>query len=127
MVRYLADTNIIIDHLHDDQLATKFLVVENVLLSYITKAELIRGVSNKNALRDLEKTIKDFDIDWGGETTSKRAIEILMKHQLKQGIGIMDAIIAATACVNNFVLVTANVRHFLGIEGLVVKKLSEVI
>lgn len=127
MVIYLVDTNIIINHLRDDKEATNFLIGENVLLSYITKAELIRGVRNRHELNDLIKTIKDFDIDWGGDAVSKRAIEVLTAYQLKQGIGIMDAIIAATACVNNYVLVTANLRHFRGIEGLVVKKFSEVV
>jgi len=58
---------------------------------------------------------------------NQRALEILIKYRLKQGIGILDCMLAATALENKMILITDNIKHFRGIEGLVVKKLSEVI
>ena len=127
MALYLADTNIVINHFRGDELATNFLSEENVLISYISKAELIRGVKDKKTLKELLNTVKDFEIDWGSEMIGKASIKIMVDNQLKQGMGIMDSIIAATALVNDYILVTENIRHFRGIEDLQIQTLSEVV
>ncbi|NLA75801.1 MAG: type II toxin-antitoxin system VapC family toxin [Deltaproteobacteria bacterium] len=81
-----------------------------------------------SALRD------DFDMFWNrifeniisritilefGENEAYTAGDILAQLQKKgQMIGVEDIYIAATAISHNFILVTANIRHYKGIDNL---------
>lgn len=51
-----------------------------------------------------------------------RAKEILESLSLSHGLGMGDALIAATALEHGLTLLTANIRHFSAIDGLTLEK-----
>jgi len=127
MPTYLVDTNVWIESFHGNEQAREFLKKDDLFVSYVTKAELIFGARDKRSLSNLEKILGKYSVNWGSDLVNQRALEILIKYRLKQGIGILECMLAATALENKMILITDNIKHFRGIEGLVVKKLSEVI
>lgn len=127
MPMFLVDTTVLADHQRGRREATSFLQHPGILLSYVTVYEMLMGAKNKKIMTDTVKIISSFEVDWGSESIGKSAMIILQNYRLKIGIGIYDCILAATALEKNLLLVTDNIKHFHSIEGLRVKKLSEVI
>ncbi len=125
------DTNIIIDHLRQNQNKETTLASlakkhgqETLALSIISVQELYSGKSTeiKEKEKDLLTTIGplkilpfDFEIaQLGGKITRNK------KGYL---IGLADAAIAATTIVNKAQLLTLNKKHFQGIKGLKLLKI----
>lgn len=128
MGKYLVDTTVLIDHLRGRKTATDFIdKTERLKTSFVVIGELFQGLKNKQELKRVEKLVSLFEIGWGQEKVMILAIDLLKQHSLKQGIGLIDSMIAATALMNDLILVTDNVKHFKFIKGLKVKKLSEVV
>ena len=127
MLTFLVDTTVLADHQRGRADATLFLKRTGIVLSYVTMYEMLVGAKNKLVMQDTVRIMSAFEIDWGSESIGKLAMAILRDYRLKIGIGIYDSILAATAVEQKLILVTDNVKHFRGIEGLRVKKLSEVV
>lgn len=128
MIKYLVDTTVLVDCLRNREIALEFVAKnENLKISFAVCAELIQGVKNKQEHVKTQKLMNLFAVDWGSEAIGQSTLKIMDKFQLKQKLGFIDALIASTAVVNSLVLVTDNIKHFRGIDGLVVKKLSEVV
>lgn len=111
---YLIDTNILIYYLNDDIPKHSIVKIEAVFQSYFNVSVLSRieflgfryfsSAERKQATKFInEATI--FDLN---EEIAKEAIELRCKHSIK----LIDAIIAATAKVNNQVLITRNTDDF---------------
>lgn len=127
MPSYLVDTTVLIDHQRNRKEATKFLLREGLRISYVSVMEMIVGARDGLMLTKNRRLTEGFVIDWGSEEISKVAIELLQNYRIRMGMGMYDALLAATAVVRNLVLVTDNVRHFRGVAGLTVKTLMQVI
>ncbi|MDZ7586576.1 MAG: type II toxin-antitoxin system VapC family toxin [Patescibacteria group bacterium] len=129
MAKYLIDTTVFIDYWRGRGEAINFLKKQkmDLLVSYLTIGELVQGVRNKKELKMFEEIVSGFDLDWSSREIGIKAIEILKELKLKQGIGLVDAILAATALTRKLVLVTDNVKHFKFVKELKVKKLSEMV
>lgn len=69
------------------------------------------------AVKELLAIFENCPVD---SQTATLAGNLLAKYRRSHGLEPMDALIAATAKVNEAVLFTLNVRHFRYIEGLVV-------
>lgn len=118
---YLIDTNILIYHTQGAQLTIDFinnLTAQNVFnISILTKIEFLGW--DKHTPEGFEKCkqliglARIFSLD---EDIANKAIEIKRKRNIK----IADAVIASTALVNNFILITRNVTDFERVEGLTV-------
>lgn len=86
--------------------------------------ELIQGCRDKKEL----KTVRTFFrenisvIIHPNDKISEKAIDLLEHHALSDGLGTVDALIAASALINDAPLVTANWKHFKGIAGLTVER-----
>lgn len=124
-MKVVIDTNIIIDHLKGVPQATKQLkeIEEGTftgLISTITIMELMAapGVPEQrmDAIRELLDIFEHVPVN--GQVAST-AGAFLSKYRASHGLNPMDAIIAATAHVNEAVLFTLNKKHFRFIEGLV--------
>jgi predicted nucleic acid-binding protein len=114
---YLIDTNVIIDAIANKlpDGATQLLVSNELIVSAVTKIETLGW---KNAPKQELNTIYDLmgiavivQID---DTVIDKAILIRQRKIIKLG----DAIIAATALVHHYTLVTRNIADFKGIEDL---------
>lgn len=115
---YLMDSNAIIDFLSGAVAKDKFdllcsIVNQTPRLSVISQIEILSGKSDSfNEIAS--KFIDDAHVYPLSESIIKRTIEIRKKYRLKTP----DAIIAAMALDNNFVLVTSDFSGFQNIKGL---------
>jgi hypothetical protein len=120
--KYLIDTNIIIYYL-DNKIPEgelnkiEKIFIESFNISTIAKIELL-GWQKIN--HDLKSKIEAFLINskvfYIDAVVERKAIEIKQKNK----IALPDAIIAATALLNSFVLITRNEKDFEGIEDLII-------
>lgn len=115
--RYLIDSNVIIDFCNGKLplAGRKFLENIDPEISIITNIELF---ATKNISRQehilLEKFVAITTIHPVNTDLVKTTIEIRQAHKLK----LPDAIIAATALVFDFVLLSRNLSDFNNIKGL---------
>lgn len=119
MSKYLIDTNILIYHttgLSQSKTFIEQVASESFLkISVITKIEFLgwdkhteEGLVKCKKLVDMAQVIP---LD---EVVAEKAIVLKKKSSLKLG----DAIIAATAIINDLILVTRNKDDFEDVEGL---------
>jgi predicted nucleic acid-binding protein len=82
--------------------------------------ELIQGCVDKNELKSVKEFVQlNFSkIIYPDEKISEKAIGLLERYALSDGLRTVDALIAATAASHRATLATANYRHFKSIEGL---------
>ncbi len=115
--RYLMDTNAVIDYL-DKKLPSKSLNLiydTDGQISVITRMELLASPNaTKNELHVLKNFIKTSTVYYMDESIILKSIDIRKNYRLK----LPDAIIAATAVVKKFTLITRNVADFKGIPNL---------
>lgn len=87
-------------------------------ISAVTRMELIVGCRNKTELRDLEKFLNRFQLLKISEAVSDQATALLRQYRLSHGLLIADALIAATAMMSNYPLVSKNQRDYRFIDDL---------
>ena len=120
---YLIDTNIIVDYLRKNKKAVSFLEQQKShKISLITVAELYQGAKNKKEFNCIKTLLSHFNILPINKESSLLAIKLMEKYFLSSGLLILDALIAATAIVNNLTLVTGNIKHFQMIESIKLKE-----
>ncbi len=105
-------------HLSTIDLLENQIKLDNVIISAMTKMELLMGASNKEHLNRINKRLDRFRIALINDDISLIALNILENYQLSHGLAIPDAIIAATALKMNFKLFTYNVKDYKFIERL---------
>lgn len=122
---YLADTDVIIDHLRGKQRLDKTKVLKGVAISIITLGELLYGAYKSVNKEKTLKTIFGFI-----ESLSIKIINLdeksidqyaQYKAQLEETgnrLDDFDLLIASTAKINELVLLTRNIKHFLRIKNL---------
>ena len=120
MAKYLADTSILISHLHGETKATKFLTEESVTISVITVIELIQGCRNPKELAQVHSLLSDFGIIHIDYSISSSASKLVSDLFLSHGLKFLDAVIAVTAIQHKLILKTQDVKHFKSIKGLVI-------
>ena len=128
-MKYLLDSNVVIDILRDDAGVTTRYETESkngneILTCPIVYYEIIRGFEISNASKKLDKFLDYFN-DWRDlpldVAVMEKAAEIYVALHRGRQIEDNDIYIAATAIVNGCTLVTANDKHFSRIDGLKVE------
>ena len=84
----------------------------------MTEFELLIGCRNKQELRKVERSMNRFEILKISGPISDLTGRLLGRHSLSHGLGIADAVIAATAIVHQTPLATGNEVDFRFIHGL---------
>lgn len=123
-MKYLVDTDILINHLRKKEAIPEQILDEGAI-SIISLGELIYGayksVYPQKSLVILKKDLQILDF----ETINLDEIIIAEFGRMKADLEIkgerlddFDLLIAATALVNNFTLVTKNIKHFNRIKNL---------
>lgn len=117
--RYLIDSNAMIDYLGATFPASGMDFMHNVIddtpiISVITKIEVL----SFNAPEQHYKLLIDFIQDSAILALSNEIVETCIKIRKAYKTKLPDAIIAATAIVNNQVLITRNSSDFKNIVGL---------
>jgi tRNA(fMet)-specific endonuclease VapC len=126
---YLLDSDWIIDVLNGQQLATQTLITlapQGLFLSMITYGELYEGAYYS---RDPQKALTDLQTFLTGKTILPLSASIMerfgvvrgsLPRHVRQQVGDMDLLIAATALHHGLDLVTRNLRDFRLVPGLVI-------
>lgn len=117
--QYLIDTNVVIDYLAGKLPAAGMAFVDGVIndrpqLSVITKIELLGYPLIGAPAQVLIDFVNDSDVLQLTEDVADRCIVLWKAHKIK----LPDALIAATALVNNLTLLTRNTTDFKNISGL---------
>ncbi len=116
----LPDTDVLIDFLRGNQQAVAFIheISSRIILSSIVVAELYAGVRGKKELAVLNNFISLFEtIPVTGEIAKMGG---LYKRDFgkSHGVGLADAMIAATCKTMNAQLKTLNIKHYPMIKGI---------
>ena len=115
--RYLIDTNVIIDNFGNKltEKGKNLLHSIDINISAVTKIEVLGWLNaTKEQLNPLFTFMEMVNILPINDTVINKTITL---RQLKK-IALGDAIIAATALINDLVLITRNISDFKNMEGL---------
>ncbi|MDR1216363.1 MAG: PIN domain-containing protein [Treponema sp.] len=113
-MNYLIDSCILIDHLRGNK-NIDFIGKDkrnHLKMSIITMMELILGARNKKEIENIQKAFRKIEMVNINEKISETAYELIFKYNKSHNLFINDAIIAATAIINNTTLVTLNISDF---------------
>lgn len=92
-------------------------------ISVVTYMELVRGARDKRELREIQGFVNEFGLHMFPltEGIGHRASVYVEQHGLSSGLGVVDALVAATATENGLALLTGNAKHYRPIADLEVK------
>lgn len=110
----LIDSDVLIDYLRGQADAIVYLesVTDRLVISAITVAELFAGVREGTERQALEAFLSAFEIVAVDQAISQRGGLYRRDLGKSHGVGLADALIAATAEVLGATLVTLNQKHF---------------
>ena len=117
--QYLADSNTLIDYVGNKLTKGALIVLDsyfndNIAISIITKIEVLGFNGDENETKKLTDFIGLARIFYIDDDIADKTIELRKSYKIKTP----DAIIAATALVNNLMLCTRNIADFKTIDGL---------
>ena len=123
----LLDTTVLIDLLRGDERASNFIDTTRdsdtpIAISVISAMELVAGCRNNHEVAAVKALVTDFDLVHTYSAISAEAYNLMLRFSKSHGLTIPDALIAATAIVQEFELVSDNIRHFRMIPTLVVSR-----
>lgn len=112
--RFLLDTDVLIDFFRRQPEAVRFMdsLRSRPFISPVTVAELFSGVREGQERTNLEDFVLRSAVVELDEMICARAGLTLRQYRKSHGIGLADAMIAATAEVVDATLVTLNEKHF---------------
>jgi len=124
--KIICDTDILIDywdtsnprHTRTKEILENHIGLNNVVLSAITKMELLLGATNKADLNQLNKKLLRFNIALINNDITLTAFDLLRTYNLSHGLKIPDCIIASTVIITNLELFTYNIKDFTFIRKL---------
>lgn len=123
-MKYLLDTDVIIDHIRSKKYLNSDLFKEDTAVSVITLGELLSGAYKSTNIKLSLKKIDNF-LDLGIKIIdlNSETIDIYAQYRADletsgQRLDEFDLLIAATALIEKRVLVTRNLNHFKRIKNL---------
>ncbi len=120
----LCDADVLIWVLRDYEKAVRTVeLLAERCLSVATYMELARGARDKRELRGIKGYLSEYGFRLLPltERIGHRASVYVEGHSLSSGLGVVDALVAATAVENGLALLSGNVRHYRPIADLEVK------
>lgn len=113
-MKYLIDSNIIIYHFNNEELATLFLQdnKNQCAISQITYIEVLSFSFTQEQENDVKEFLESFKII---DINREVAIQAIRNRKVKK-VKVPDNIIVSTAQVNDLVLVTRNVADFNALD-----------
>lgn len=124
-MKYLLDTNILIDHIRGKREIKIDVLEEGCTVSIITLAELYYGAAKSNDPKKTFTIVRKLLLDLGLQVRTLDEETVFEFGKIKAELEVkgtrledFDLLIAATAKAENLILVTKNLRHFKRITGL---------
>lgn len=120
--RYLIDTDVLIEYLRGSDQAAEFLeqLKGELLISAITVAELFSGARGPGEMDALDQFVLAFEVVPVDERLARAGGQLRQEHHASHGVGLADALIAASAEEREAKLVTFNRRHYPMVEDLTI-------
>jgi len=120
MAAFLIDTDVLIDISRGNTDAADFVdtLPGDIFIGRISAMELIVGARNKRDQKVIEKFISLYSIQELSDAIGHEAHQRLKQYAKAHGLALADALIAATAIVNDLILVSRNEKHFRPIKEL---------
>ena len=121
---YLVDTDVLIWYLRGNNKAYKLIhTLGHFCISSVTYMELVQGMRNKEELRTLQKTLKQWGVKtlFVSEEISAKALFYVEEYFLSHSMELADSLIASTATQYGMKLITANNKHYKIIKELELK------
>ena len=116
----LIDTDVMVDFLRGYPKAVALVRKQStrIILSSIVAAELYAGVKDDEELRALDDLISLFRVIPVSHELARLGGLLKKDYAKSHGVGLADAIVAATADTEHTDLKTLNVKHYPMINGL---------
>ncbi len=117
----LLDSDVVIDVLRQYQPAVEWfnsLDPADVAIPSLAAMELVEGARDLRAQRTVFSVIGPLRHYYADEAVQRHAMILLAAHKLSSGLGLIDALIAATALRMAVPLCSYNVKHFGVVAGL---------
>ena len=120
MAAFLIDTDVLVDFLRGEPKAVAFVNAHsaNIILSSIVVAKLYAGVKNDEEQAALEDFVSNFPVISVSAEIAKAGGLYKRDYGKSHGVGLADAILAATAEAEKAELKTLNVKHYPMFGGL---------
>ena len=118
---YLLDSDVLIDLLRSYDPAVRWvnsISDEELLVPGLAAMELIQGCRNKPEKRRVERALSKFGIIWPTSETCDHALALFSECYLRDGIGIIDALVAQMAVDLGVPLMTFNSKHYACVAAL---------
>lgn len=117
---FLIDTDIFVDFLRGDNQAVAFLTENKnrIIISSIVLAELYAGVQGNDELAELDSLPQLFPIQDVSADIARTGGLFRKQYGKSHGVGLADALLAATAKIQGIALKTLNVKHYPMFSGL---------
>lgn len=118
--KLLIDSNILVDYLRVRKEAIEFLdEIKSPRISVITVSELYAGVREGLERTALTRLVNELEVIDVTEEIARKGGLYLRDYRKSHGVGLGDAIIAATAASGDLQLVTLNRKHFPMLSDIV--------
>lgn len=116
----LLDTDVLVDFLRGHAAAVAYVKaqVEHIVLSSIVVAELFAGVRDGEEIARLDDLLSLFPVIPITTELAKTAGLYKRDYFKSHGVGLADAMIAATAEAEQVELKTLNIKHYPMLKGL---------
>ncbi len=116
----LVDTDVMVDFLRGQSMAVAFVCEHStrIVLSSVVAAELYSGARGNAELTALDELLSLFRIIPLSRDIARIGGLFKRDYSKSHGVGLADAMVAATAVAENADLKTLNVRHYPMFKGL---------
>lgn len=115
----LVDTDVLIDVQRGfDAAADWFSIDRDVGVPGFVVMELVQDARNADEVQKALALVDGLEVIWPSQAECQTALEQFSKLHLSRGLGLLDALIAATAVGHGSVLNTFNERHYRMFPGL---------
>ena len=116
----LLDTDVLIDvqRRHPPAVTWFAGLPEAPSIPGIVKMELVQAARNALEIQRALLQVAHLPVLWPSEADCNRALADLAQFRLSHGLGLLDALIAATAIGRSATLCTFNVKHYRSVPGL---------
>lgn len=118
--KYIIDTDVLVEYLRGSDRAAEFLetLEGDLIISVISVAELFSGVKGSDEVDALDQFMLAFQIVSIDDQLAKEGGLIRQKYHPSHGVGLADALIAATSIDRGAELITFNLRHYPMVEEI---------
>ncbi|HET7425438.1 MAG TPA: PIN domain-containing protein [Gemmatimonadales bacterium] len=118
---FLLDTDVLIDvqRRHPPALQWFTGLKEPPSVPGFVAMELIQDAANAQQVQAALKLIAPLPLVWPRQADCARALTDFSKLHLSHGLGLIDALIAATAVGRGALLCTFNVKHYQAVPSLI--------